>query len=295
MQQPNHHQGSEGQNPQLPLLPQPDHHAGGGAGSIRPGSMSDRARLAKIPQPETALKCPRCESTNTKFCYFNNYNLSQPRHYCKTCRRYWTRGGALRNVPVGGGCRRNKKNKSSRHKSPAAAERQTGPNSDGAVPSAFTSEIIGHFPQQSDPQLPFMAPLQNLSRYAGGNVGLNFRDIQLQTDMGYQIGTSSGGSNTILSSGVVDQWRLQQFPFLGGFESPASLYSQLPSEGVEAPPPLVGDNELRTMTSSSRVSQLPPVIKSEERHEGRNVSGLNWPGGIAWSDLSGVHSSTSHL
>ncbi|XP_022963131.1 dof zinc finger protein 4-like [Cucurbita moschata] len=63
----------------------------------RPESMTDPARL----------KCPRCESRNTKFCYFNNYSLSQPRHFCKTCRRYWTRGGALRSVPVGGGYRRN--------------------------------------------------------------------------------------------------------------------------------------------------------------------------------------------
>ncbi|OMO67741.1 Zinc finger, Dof-type, partial [Corchorus capsularis] len=84
--------------------------------------MADRARLAKIPQPEAALKCPRCDSTNTKFCYFNNYSLSQPRHFCKTCRRYWTRGGALRNVPVGGGCRRNKKSKSSSSKSSASGD-----------------------------------------------------------------------------------------------------------------------------------------------------------------------------
>ncbi|XP_024976317.1 dof zinc finger protein DOF3.7-like [Cynara cardunculus var. scolymus] len=54
------------------------------------------------------LKCPRCDSSNTKFCYYNNYNLTQPRYFCKTCRRYWTRGGALRNVPIGGGCRKNK-------------------------------------------------------------------------------------------------------------------------------------------------------------------------------------------
>ncbi|GAB4848937.1 hypothetical protein Ancab_003750 [Ancistrocladus abbreviatus] len=54
------------------------------------------------------LRCPRCDSTNTKFCYYNNYNLTQPRHFCKTCRRYWTKGGALRNVPIGGGCRKNK-------------------------------------------------------------------------------------------------------------------------------------------------------------------------------------------
>uniref|UniRef100_A0A6V7QSX1 Dof zinc finger protein n=1 Tax=Ananas comosus var. bracteatus TaxID=296719 RepID=A0A6V7QSX1_ANACO len=83
------------------------------SGASRPGSMSERARLAKVPQPEQALKCPRCDSANTKFCYYNNYSLTQPRHFCKTCRRYWTRGGALRNVPVGGGCRRNKRSSKS--------------------------------------------------------------------------------------------------------------------------------------------------------------------------------------
>ncbi|EHA8587123.1 dof zinc finger protein DOF5.7-like [Cocos nucifera] len=61
---------------------------------------------------EQGLKCPRCDSPNTKFCYYNNYSLTQPRHFCKTCRRYWTKGGTLRNVPVGGGCRKNKKSKS---------------------------------------------------------------------------------------------------------------------------------------------------------------------------------------
>ncbi|KAL6539225.1 hypothetical protein OROGR_011874 [Orobanche gracilis] len=53
------------------------------------------------------LKCPRCDSANTKFCYYNNYNLAQPRHFCKSCKRYWTKGGALRNIPVGGGSRKN--------------------------------------------------------------------------------------------------------------------------------------------------------------------------------------------
>ncbi|TKY58740.1 Dof zinc finger protein DOF5.7 [Spatholobus suberectus] len=65
------------------------------------------------PAPEQSIKCPRCDSPNTKFCYYNNYSLTQPRHFCKTCRRYWTNGGALRNVPIGGGCRKNKKVKSS--------------------------------------------------------------------------------------------------------------------------------------------------------------------------------------
>ncbi|KDO60518.1 hypothetical protein CISIN_1g041420mg [Citrus sinensis] len=72
----------------------------------------NRKTASTRPQ-EQALKCPRCDSPNTKFCYYNNYSLTQPRHFCKTCRRYWTKGGALRNVPIGGGCRKNKKIKSS--------------------------------------------------------------------------------------------------------------------------------------------------------------------------------------
>ncbi|KAE8701222.1 Dof zinc finger protein DOF5.7 [Hibiscus syriacus] len=68
---------------------------------------SAAASAAKSDQSQN-LRCPRCDSSNTKFCYYNNYNLTQPRHFCKTCRRYWTKGGALRNVPIGGGCRKNK-------------------------------------------------------------------------------------------------------------------------------------------------------------------------------------------
>ncbi|KAJ1403996.1 Zinc finger, Dof-type [Sesbania bispinosa] len=64
------------------------------------------------PQKEQALNCPRCHSINTKFCYYNNYSLTQPRYFCKTCRRYWTEGGSLRNIPVGGGSRKNKRSNS---------------------------------------------------------------------------------------------------------------------------------------------------------------------------------------
>nr|GMD11498.1 dof zinc finger protein DOF1.4-like [Ipomoea batatas] len=39
----------------------------------------------------------------------NEWPIHQPRHFCKACKRYWTRGGTLRNVPVGGGCRKNKR------------------------------------------------------------------------------------------------------------------------------------------------------------------------------------------
>ncbi|KAK1619266.1 hypothetical protein QYE76_024783 [Lolium multiflorum] len=69
------------------------------------------------PQHDQPLKCPRCDSAHTKFCYYNNYSLSQPRYFCKTCRRYWTKGGSLRNVPVGGGCRKNKRASASKKSS----------------------------------------------------------------------------------------------------------------------------------------------------------------------------------
>ncbi|KAF8737568.1 hypothetical protein HU200_014117 [Digitaria exilis] len=85
----------------------------GPTGATRCGGVS--------PAPPEAIKCPRCESTNTKFCYYNNYNLSQPRHFCKSCRRYWTKGGVLRNVPVGGGCRKAKRSSSSSSSSPSSA------------------------------------------------------------------------------------------------------------------------------------------------------------------------------
>ncbi|XVF55868.1 hypothetical protein PTKIN_Ptkin06aG0070900 [Pterospermum kingtungense] len=63
---------------------------------------------------EISPNCPRCGSSNTKFCYYNNYSLTQPRYFCKGCRRYWTKGGSLRNIPVGGGCRKNRRGKSIR-------------------------------------------------------------------------------------------------------------------------------------------------------------------------------------
>ncbi|XP_019419453.1 PREDICTED: dof zinc finger protein DOF3.7-like [Lupinus angustifolius] len=66
-------------------------------------------QVEKKVKPQEQLNCPRCNSTNTKFCYYNNYSLTQPRYFCKTCRRYWTSGGSIRNVPVGGSSRKNKK------------------------------------------------------------------------------------------------------------------------------------------------------------------------------------------
>ncbi|KAK6921061.1 Zinc finger, Dof-type [Dillenia turbinata] len=94
-------------------------HPIGAAGAGRIFGGDRRLR----PHQNQALKCPRCDSLNTKFCYYNNYNLSQPRHFCKSCRRYWTKGGVLRNVPVGGGCRKTKRSSSSKQQKPDRPDR----------------------------------------------------------------------------------------------------------------------------------------------------------------------------
>ncbi|KAK8961310.1 Cyclic dof factor 2 [Platanthera guangdongensis] len=66
-----------------------------------------------LKRPDKVLQCPRCNSMDTKFCYYNNYNVNQPRYFCKNCQRYWTSGGTMRNVPVGAGRRKNKHSVSS--------------------------------------------------------------------------------------------------------------------------------------------------------------------------------------
>ncbi|GLT43568.1 hypothetical protein SLA2020_175070 [Shorea laevis] len=71
-------------------------------------SSSNNSQEKTVKKPDKILPCPRCNSMDTKFCYYNNYNVNQPRHFCKACQRYWTAGGTMRNVPVGAGRRKNK-------------------------------------------------------------------------------------------------------------------------------------------------------------------------------------------
>ncbi|XP_039016269.1 dof zinc finger protein DOF5.1-like, partial [Hibiscus syriacus] len=255
-QNPNH-QGGDGTNGasahQLPPPPPPapQSHGGGEAGLIRPDSMSDRARLTNIPMPQAALKCPRCESTNTKFCYFNNYSLKQPRHFCKTCRRYWTRGGALRNVPVGGGYRRNKRSKGSGSKSSASGDRQTASGSSSTISSNSTGniDILGLGPQVRPSRL--MTPLHHLTEFGGSDhIGLNYGTMSaplggmsdLSFDMGSALAIGGGGGgatpgSSLLAMAGLDQWRLQQppqFPFLSGLESSSAMYHYESGSGVES-------------------------------------------------------------
>ncbi|KAL8140673.1 hypothetical protein V2J09_006694 [Rumex salicifolius] len=195
--------------------------------SIRPGSMAERARMANIPMPEMALKCPRCESTNTKFCYFNNYSLSQPRHFCKTCRRYWTRGGALRSVPVGGGCRRNKRSKSSSKSAPSDRSSSSSAATSSATssgPHASAAEMMGlTSPPPGLSPLRFMSPLHHLTSDFGEQLGLSSYDGSGFHHHGHHMGS--------MGSGGAEMYRIPP-PFLGGLLDGSSLYGN-PFETVE--------------------------------------------------------------
>ncbi|PIA48875.1 hypothetical protein AQUCO_01300047v1 [Aquilegia coerulea] len=144
------------------------------------------------PQKEQALNCPRCNSTNTKFCYYNNYSLTQPRYFCKTCRRYWTDGGSLRNVPVGGGSRKNKRSSSSSTSSGSA--------------SASSKKLSDHITSQSqnpkiheghDLNLSFQItePYQNISEYVD-------QDFKPTLNFGVDHGLGGSGYGNIHQGGV---------------------------------------------------------------------------------------------
>lgn len=62
-------------------------------GSNQPGTDADEHNTqhgksstdghSKVKRPPGVQQCPRCNSKNTKFCYYNNYNIKQPRYYCR--------------------------------------------------------------------------------------------------------------------------------------------------------------------------------------------------------------------
>ncbi|GJM95298.1 hypothetical protein PR202_ga12015 [Eleusine coracana subsp. coracana] len=102
-------------SPAVPAQPRRQHDAtvAGAASLLDHQAAAVMTTPPQINPPPPAIitgggreQCPRCASRDTKFCYYNNYNTAQPRHFCRACRRYWTLGGSLRNVPVGGSTRK---------------------------------------------------------------------------------------------------------------------------------------------------------------------------------------------
>ncbi|CAL0331386.1 unnamed protein product [Lupinus luteus] len=163
-----------------------------------------------LQQQQQALKCPRCDSSNTKFCYYNNYSLSQPRHFCKACKRYWTRGGTLRNVPVGGGCRKNKRVKrpnidTTTPSSPLSSNSNPPNNKIVSSTANHVNPLLYGLPSNSG---DVMSALQ-FPRFSSGydlhpqmnNLGLDFSSEVMSSDNnGYRNGFISSNNNTLVST-----------------------------------------------------------------------------------------------
>jgi hypothetical protein len=64
---------------------------GPGCSPANPGAAD-----AEANRPTGGCSCPRCASTDTKFCYFNNYNVKQPRFFCKVRASWGARPGPAR-------------------------------------------------------------------------------------------------------------------------------------------------------------------------------------------------------
>ncbi|KAL1558592.1 dof zinc finger protein DOF3.1-like [Salvia divinorum] len=149
------------------------------------------------PADMQALKCPRCDSANTKFCYYNNYSLSQPRYFCKSCRRYWTKGGTLRNVPVGGGCRKNKRSSSSSSSSSSSKRSQDYP-----LPSPIPS-----MPPLSYDSNDLNLAIATLQKQNSAHLGLDDHDFSIWGHA-QVLGSFGGGAS---SSGLFDAIRSSGF------------------------------------------------------------------------------------
>ncbi|GLJ39505.1 hypothetical protein SUGI_0807270 [Cryptomeria japonica] len=237
------------------------------------------------PQPEQALKCPRCDSTNTKFCYYNNYSLSQPRHFCKTCRRYWTKGGALRTVPVGGGCRKNKKTK--RAPADQAVFSQNEPSTSGAPSSANA--------------LSNLNPATN----SGSNMFFNNSSNDMNAfARGQQAAVARYGDQSALPN-------CNSSDFLGLSCGPSTTQSSFGPLTLNPISPLTALNSLHSLKSSFPGLGDFPVISKSADHQGSSAianapppdwqlppeptlldSNINFWNGGPWSDLSAYGSSS---
>ncbi|KAI4329171.1 hypothetical protein L6164_021463 [Bauhinia variegata] len=207
-----------------------------------------------FPEQEQ-LKCPRCESTNTKFCYYNNYNLSQPRHFCKNCRRYWTKGGALRNIPVGGGCRKTTKRSSNAKRSSSSSSSPPVSSSSVAQTTVPEEDPTRAYSNSTDQEKPVL------------NIGGSFSSL-----------LASSGHLGSLWEGVNSNGSTVKMVQLGAFGENVSSNPLLNSNSGRNP-----GLEIQSNGSSEGFLGL------------QNGGSSCWNGGNGWSDLSIYTPSSSYL
>ncbi|GKU97202.1 hypothetical protein SLEP1_g10373 [Rubroshorea leprosula] len=182
-------------------------------------SETSNSQEKTLKKPDKILPCPRCNSMDTKFCYYNNYNVNQPRHFCKNCQRYWTAGGTMRNVPVGAGRRKNK-NSVSHHRHVTVSEALQNARTD--VPNGLHHPALNPHGRvltfgSDTPLCESMASVLNLADKTMRNCARNgfHKPEELKIPVSYQGGENAGehsnGSSVLasISKDEVGKARLQ--------------------------------------------------------------------------------------
>ncbi|KAL0430006.1 UNVERIFIED_CONTAM: Dof zinc finger protein DOF5.4 [Sesamum radiatum] len=253
---------------------------GGGGGGRFFGGGDRRLRPHNHPSHQ-ALKCPRCDSVNTKFCYYNNYNLSQPRHFCKNCRRYWTKGGVLRNVPVGGGCRKTKRSKQKSSVAPsgdAQRERSSNAQSSSSESSSLTAATTAATPTSAMAE-EGSAPSNTTSnsavaysfpdaRFFNASPNFDHQPIVNQPRDGQIFTTEIGSFTTLMMSS-------SEMMGFGMGDIPTTSYTRA-QEGNPAP---VSENPGPGLLGTAAVEEL----KMQEMTGGMN----NGPAALDWGSCGG--------
>ena len=124
---------------------------------------------AEIWSPQNLnLRCPRCNSEETKFGYYNNNQISQPRYRCKNCKKFWTHGGKVRDISSNGRERRVNRFRDSSpstvSSAPPPPPLPVGMTSGGIINGIWTLNLARPPPTLNQPQLKFvLMDIENLS------------------------------------------------------------------------------------------------------------------------------------
>ncbi|CAN6454507.1 unnamed protein product [Victoria cruziana] len=285
------------------------------------GSLQDRRVKPQAEQPQ---KCPRCDSLNTKFCYYNNYSLSQPRYFCKTCRRYWTKGGTLRNVPVGGGCRKGgKRPKRTISDTPNPPTHQVGGDPNFSIPSfgAIRPQFLldpsstGAVDLKISAGLPSLPSLTALPQFSHGltlgEYGSIFgpRHTQLIPPPPPPLLSQQQPPSLPTSEGFMngaEQWRIGDAAAAAAAGG-GSHGSSIAKDGLLHLLPPFGSMASSSSTGNLAASNVAPVLKSEPQaaYEGSTAASGGGVGywnssgsssvGAQWPDFSGYGPSNSFL
>ncbi|KAK2968462.1 hypothetical protein RJ640_030073 [Escallonia rubra] len=265
--------------------------------------MENQTQQQQVQQQQVQLKCPRCDSSNTKFCYYNNYSLSQPRHFCKACKRYWTRGGTLRNVPVGGGCRKNK-----RVKRPATSAAPSSISSSTSNPNINSVQVNAQGQPQMDlssstlfyglPTNPFNSRVSNVENVCGydlqphvNGLGLGFDGSTASNPLlsSYPIFGSSTSASPTMASLIASSFQQQKLVRGGN----GNFLGLVPYEDMQ----MQGMKEVKMEGNGNRFDWNVPNSQNQIHQMGSSDPSLLWnsTGVGAWLDPANLGSSVPSL